>query len=65
MALQGGFDCASWEGFKCPDLNEQVGVISDYKKFYVDSVLSTKTVKTLFMCLSCPAPLIRGRGKTT
>ena len=46
MALQGCFDCTSWEGFKCPDLNVQVEVISDYITFCVDSVLPTKTVKT-------------------
>ena len=46
MALQGCFDCTSWEGFKCPDLNVQVEVISDYITFCVDSVLQTNIVKT-------------------
>ncbi|KAK0139584.1 hypothetical protein N1851_023529 [Merluccius polli] len=47
MALQGCFDCTSWEVFKCPDLNEQVEVISDYIVFCENSVVPTKSFKII------------------
>ena len=45
MALQGCFDCTSWEVFDTTDINEQVEAVSGYINFCVDSVLPNRTFK--------------------
>ncbi len=45
MALQGCFDCTTWEFFNSSNIDNQIETVSDYMNFCVDSVIPTKSFK--------------------